>query len=511
MSSVGNKPGLFEQIGGALGGAVGGAVDAAVDTVGGVAGSIAESVVEDFSKVGDELSNGNVIGAAAELMDAGSLGTGVANALDALGMVPSDPFAKNVVSAAVNLASSPLNPMGVLAGLKDMNDASMALAAKGKQTAPAHTPPRPAVALENAQAVRRPGYPAAAEADVQVNISQPRPGLRPGCKLPEFNNWMKEHPKFFHAPPKGCINIINDQFQEAFDKIGFKPNGPSCRDKPINERSVADILNDPSLCFEDMVAMFMAKVMDDMEKDVKEQMKKMEAMKSGGKGNADQASTGTNAQGSGETGRAGKGSQAGAAQSSQVDEKFDPLKDALAGGAGMLRDAAPMLGGILEIGAAVAPIVGTAIGPAVGGAVGAALGSVFPGVGTAVCGTIGTMVGAALPVVLPMLFQGAADLVKGGALDGVADMMDGGATGGNKKAESRLVMDSSGHAGGTKQAAKGGTTKEGATAEKDSESFTMEMEKLKMLMQRMQQMQQALSNVLNTMHQGAMNAIRNIK
>jgi hypothetical protein len=43
------------------------------------------------------------------------------------------------------------------------------------------------------------------------------------------------------------------------------------------------------------------------------------------------------------------------------------------------------------------------------------------------------------------------------------------------------------------------------------DSRQMMMEELKNMMQNLQQMQQALSNVLNTMHQGAMNSIRNIR
>jgi hypothetical protein len=39
----------------------------------------------------------------------------------------------------------------------------------------------------------------------------------------------------------------------------------------------------------------------------------------------------------------------------------------------------------------------------------------------------------------------------------------------------------------------------------------MMMEELKNMMQKLQQMQQALSNVLNSMHQGAMNSVRNIR
>ena len=44
-----------------------------------------------------------------------------------------------------------------------------------------------------------------------------------------------------------------------------------------------------------------------------------------------------------------------------------------------------------------------------------------------------------------------------------------------------------------------------------NDSRQIKMEELKNIMQRLQQMQQALSNVLNAMHQGSMNAVRNIR
>jgi hypothetical protein len=46
---------------------------------------------------------------------------------------------------------------------------------------------------------------------------------------------------------------------------------------------------------------------------------------------------------------------------------------------------------------------------------------------------------------------------------------------------------------------------------KGADSHNLMFEELKNIMQKLSQMQQALSNVLNTMHQGAMNAVRNIR
>ena len=57
--------------------------------------------------------------------------------------------------------------------------------------------------------------------------------------------------------------------------------------------------------------------------------------------------------------------------------------------------------------------------------------------------------------------------------------------------------------------ASGGSQAQGGQSASDSRQ--LKMEELKNLMQKLQQMQQALSNVLNSMHQGAMNSIRNIR
>jgi hypothetical protein len=66
--------------------------------------------------------------------------------------------------------------------------------------------------------------------------------------------------------------------------------------------------------------------------------------------------------------------------------------------------------------------------------------------------------------------------------------------------------------GAAKGAAGGGGGAKGAGGGGGGDdSRNLKFEELKNIMQKVQQMQQALSNVLNTMHQGAMNSIRNIK
>jgi hypothetical protein len=106
------------------------------------------------------------------------------------------------------------------------------------------------------------------------------------------------------------------------------------------------------------------------------------------------------------------------------------------------------------------------IGSVVGGMAGSAVGSmVAPGIGTMVGGNIGSAVG------------------------GAVGKQAGSAVGGSSS--------SSGAAEGA----------EGS----DEDSRQIMFEKIKDLMQKLQQALQSLSNVLNTMHQGSMNAIRNIR
>ena len=68
--------------------------------------------------------------------------------------------------------------------------------------------------------------------------------------------------------------------------------------------------------------------------------------------------------------------------------------------------------------------------------------------------------------------------------------------------------------GGALAGAQGAGTLQGAAGadgKKGADSRNLMFEELKNIMQKVSQMQQALSNVLNTMHQGAMNAVRNIR
>lgn len=75
-----------------------------------------------------------------------------------------------------------------------------------------------------------------------------------------------------------------------------------------------------------------------------------------------------------------------------------------------------------------------------------------------------------------------------------------------KKMAEYKAMSKSGKGGG----AKAGDGAQGGGGA-DSDSRQLLFEEIKNLMQKMQQMIQSLSNILNTLHNGAMNAIRNIR
>jgi hypothetical protein len=111
-------------------------------------------------------------------------------------------------------------------------------------------------------------------------------------------------------------------------------------------------------------------------------------------------------------------------------------------------------------------------------------------------GLWGTIIGAAAP------FVGSA---VGGALGGPFGAMLG------SNILGTIVGSSSSNASSSSSAS-GSLTDTQKKANADyQDSRQMMMEELKNMMQKLQQMQQAPSNVLNSMHQGAMNSVRNIR
>lgn len=270
--------------------------------------------------------------------------------------------------------------------------------------------------------------------------------------------------------------------RRALREAGVVPDGGNCRQQPLRERSIEDILRDPSLCFEDQVAMFMARFMEDRQEEVKEQMRRMAR-------------------------QGAASSLEGREREAAVDARYPVLQQALAEGAEGLSGLGPAAAGLLDFVAPMVPALASMASAPVGTAVGAAIGSIVPGAGTAVGAAIGGMVSAALPVVLPMLVEAARDALRGG---------ESSPTGGSARAHPSLSPalarnQTRGAHEALSTTSSPRARQETMTAEGGSWSMQTEMERLKMLINGMQQMQQAMSNILNTMHQGTMNVVRNIR
>ncbi len=211
--------------------------------------------------------------------------------------------------------------------------------------------------------------------------------------------------------------------------------------RPVKDTRLADILNDKSLCFEDMLALAMICIVGQQQKEIADKLAEIKAM--------DDAAA------------ASEGGEAGSAE-----EAHDPLEMAgrlLSGNldAQSLGEVASMAKGMLPI---LMPIICTAL---------------------AAMPPMGPLLAMAAPIVLPKIL----DTVEGLAAS------SGSSTSKNKAAASKPQTQEE------KDDAK-------AAAER---SRSLEFEALKLLTTRMSEMQQTLSNVLNTQHETSMTAIRNIR
>jgi hypothetical protein len=447
----------------------------------------AKNLLSDAGEAADKLASGDVAGAAVELLEATSVGNVAARRLEALGVIEGD-LALNLTSGVINAAA--LNPLA----LKDAADVMKALGDKGVKSSgkacPAHTPPRtPAAELARAGGKRK-GY------------AEPMPGSARGDR--KIVDVVKGS-----SLMQPTDSVVNRALEGALRDAGVKRDGAPVKDTAWGSRSIDDILNDPTLSFEDMVAMFMAKVVQDEQKKVRAMMEDLQKAKSaddkdakGAKGGAGGKAGGAadgGAEGGSSTGGFNIGSFGGTFSDKGMSLDHPLLgqlfsvgfsggadgggggglgnlnKDGLSGLAGMARDMGPMLTPLVAAGLAMIPPIGPLLAP-----------------------------------FAPMLTEMAL-----GALEQGAAQMPAGAPGMSpedvaKKADAEGAGDSPSAASDGKSL----VSEDGAKIAgmpNDQESRALMMEQLKMLMQNMQQMQQAMSNVLNTMHQGSMNAIRNIK
>lgn len=435
--------------------AIGSAIsDASEHMAQGISGSVdtwMKNTGAEFDDVGQAFREGNLLQAGGELAELLSPGVHVSNTLDAFGLLDAASVRSNILSAWINGLSAGGSPVAWLAVAKDLGDVD-ALAKSAKSDT-----------VDKAKVACRPSCPDTALA--HARHSQVR-GYARGDRLPSASRTnlsaAMERICLDEQGREACIRVFEQRFNCALAELPFSASGTDCRHKALECRTALDILNDSSLCFEDKVAMFMAKVMEDMQEEVTGQMQKMASMQE----------------------YRGKETHSGEPQSFSSQYTF--VKDSLAAGNISESSKTDLFQQALNCIRPVLPSLCAAAAPAVGTAVGAAIGSIVPGAGTAIGGAIGGIVSAALPAVVPALFDAAKQISPNDSqpLPGLG----------------RAVLAGVGP----------GTGSQGKR-DHSAGSVQMEMERLKLLLQRMQQMQQACSNALNTMHNGTMNVVRNIR
>ncbi len=458
-----------------------------------------DGVTKELKEAEDAFNTGTLVEGATELLDATSTGTAVSNALSAIGLVPENGPGKELVSAVVNFAT-PI-PTAPLAGLKDLADA---FSKSGIQTRRAggstglahcalpHFPAPPRAHYHQIQCGRIPGPVGfAISADIHLNRAV-RGALDPLCYTLFPGSALVLGPwralqtriedmilKAIKGQPKGHWVWCPHPGRPHRPGRPLRPIRPN-RPRPIKppvltpskpERgtpSAQDILRNPNLSFEDRLFLFMCKFIQDQEEQIKQQMAYMEANKS----NSTEASKGTD-----KSNKTGGGGGAGA------PPVMNTFSAAFQGGQNALMSG-ENLGALAGLAKSVLPMAMPALKAAVGA---------IP--------KVGPMLAPLMDTLAPMALD---------AVGGMAEQM-GKQQGSQRKAgEGATVVRQSLQASGCVPPS--GKTKEGEKSDKDPEySEAMEMEKLKKMTQDLQKMQNALSNVLNNMHNSAMNAIRNIK
>ncbi len=505
--SIGNFTNQLVNTGKSIGNGLGKAVDKAFD-----------GVTKELKEAEDAFNKGTLVEGATELLDATSTGTAVTSALSAIGLVPENGPGKEIVSALVNFAT-PV-PTAPLAGMKDLADALAGMPSGRLAPAPAHTPPAPKQQYNEIHCgrVHRPHGWIHVGGGFGFGHNH---GLRPGCGM---NIYLKFGPgcPIMMSPGRMIMDAMERLIKallkglRPLPDVNLKPlphphpgvEKPNPNPKPIedlkdpNDASYQDILNDPKLTFEDKLFLFMCKFIQDQEEEIKKQMAYMDTQK---KQSQNASSPDGSKQPSDNAGGASNNPQA----VSGLDALFGAIKDKGLGGvmgclnggkgAGSFKLPLKEIGGLIQGASVLAPVIAPMLSSACAG---------IP--------YVGPFLAAAMPVLLPV----AMNLV-GGALQGADPLVNNALAQMMKPADDKSSpRERRFYAGGSgdfdETARRTGPAKRnetvGAKSAKDPEySEAMEMEKLKKMTQDLQKMQNALSNVLNNMHNSAMNAIRNIK
>lgn len=444
------------------------------DAVVNAAATYVNERAEDIADVGEAAASGNLVKAGLEFVEFVSVGEVAKDAATAVGLLPQDGgLMAEVVSAIGNAAAG--SPIALVKDLSDIA-AELGKAPRNDKVAPskgqttpkknaggaAHYPEPGLIDRSAKDALKDFGVCSGHVADTLKDL------VNRGVLLPPS---VSGHPPVACPAPSDITVDIPSKVRDDFANNPQRTGGPVLG-RPLSEISYDDILRDKSLSFEDLIFLFMAKMGADLKKQMQDQMAEIAEMNKAldKKSAAADKATGT---------------QAGS-----------PVEQIMGDGVGGMMKALLKpeniksgLAGALDFAKVVAPIALPAIG--------AAVGTIAPGVGNVIGGLAGGAGGVALGVGLDLL----KGVIEAGAFDGVIE----GAVG---LASSTAPQKAAKAEGATDKSTGASTTKDTDSIERDRD---FALEKLKLLQQRLTEMQQALSNILNAQHQTAMNAIGNIR
>ncbi|MCP4501183.1 MAG: hypothetical protein GY822_14585 [Deltaproteobacteria bacterium] len=436
-----DEPDNLFDAGAALAGAIFGEIGEAATEFGG-------EIVDDIKETTTAFKEEGLVGGMLELADTLSAGKRWVNELDALDVLPENEMLKEGLALAINVCSG--NFLASIDNASDLFKMSDEANKSGKSVEAT----RPSGSMDV-------GSPE----DNKPPVFQGRnPGYVVGhhrCREIMDITIIRNLPICI-CPPRWILEIGAGLMPE-------KTGGP-VKDKPVGETSISDILNDKSLCFEDMLALVMMKIVSEQQDEIRE---KIAEMKGAGKS---EETPETNVPSDGKVPNDG-------------EVNGGPLGDIvnMLGGA---KNAGGMLKMFGDFTTMLTPAISAVLVPAIGAALTAT------GVGTALI--------PFLPLIVPALVG-----ATGGAISAGGDALSKSDLG--KKSSTNSQVQSQEFSTGQTTTDAGNKESSSGDAAKDADSRALQMEELKLLTTAMSRMQQAMSNILNSMHQTSMNAIRNIK
>lgn len=369
----------------------------AAEAVADAGNEFVENTAKRFGDAGDAFEKHGIVSGLIETADALSLGSRVADLADAVGLVENK-AGKEAVSAFTNAMSSPLV---MVKDLFDLNNEVMSpKEAKKRNT-------------------QQEGYSLCEESSM-TSVSA-----------------LRENP----IVKTDLITKISDTYDFELKRHGVTVEGPDFHTLPIENRDLSAILKDPHLSFEDRVAMVLAHVCQDMQKEIEDELERLTKM---GKPKA---------------------------PSSQVKQMTQSAKKLCVSQPQRAKeDMAQFLKKMAPVADVLLPVVAPMVSVALAGVPGA-----------------GPILAPLAPMALGLLKEAVFAPAKQG------------------NGAQPTVSAQQWKLGGTTQSLTDGTDKKSS-----SDARALQMEKIKQLNNRLSQMQQALSNILNNMHQTSMQSVRRI-